>query len=238
MIVDLFIWSYEREAVDIRLKNLMGIVDVSVAVQATNTFRGELREVKLMDTFGVIDVVVTIPAGLDPWASEKWIREEALRKAVELYGEDAWYMISDGDEIPRPEAIVDAVLGGQPMILPTDYRNWYADWRAVDHKLEHQPTIGKPEHYAAAGGACEARWHVQWAWSESWGWHLSSLGGNDLIKQKLSTFSHSEYDTEEVRSNLDNARAEMKDFLGRFELEHTTDIPKGVPDHLLGGRRA
>lgn len=237
MIVDLFIWSYEREAVDIRLKNLGGIVDVHVAVQATNTFRGEPREVHLMDTFGVVDRVVTIPSGLDPWASEKWIREEALRQAYALYGDDAWYMLSDGDEIPRPEAILQAIERGEPMILPTDYRNFYADWRAKDHVLEHQPTIGRWADYEAVGGACDARWYVRWAWSDIWGWHLSSLGNNDLIKEKLGSFSHSEYDTDEVKANLNNARASMQDFLGRFELEHTDDIPKGVPAHLLGGKR-
>lgn len=237
MVIDVFIWSYEREAVEIRLANLMGIVDCHVAVQATNTFRGEPRTVDLMRTFGVVDVVVTIPAGLDAWQSEKWLRDQALIEARLLYGEDDIYMVSDGDEIPHPDAIVNAVLSQTPMRLLTDYRNFYADWRALDHVLDAQPTIGTIGDYNAAGGACLARWEGKWAFSDIRGWHLSSLGSNDQIKQKLATFAHTEYDKAEYSENIENARSEMRDFLNRFDLEYTDDIPKGVPAHLLGGRR-
>lgn len=237
MIVDVFIWSYERDAVDIRLINLKGVVDCHVAVQATNTFRGEQRIVGLLDKEGVTDVVVTIPEGLTTWDAEKWLRDQSLTEARAIYGDDAIYMVCDGDEIPHPDAIRNAVNSGLPQRLITDYRNFYADWRANDHELAHQPIIGKAWDFDERDGACNARWYVTWPTNPIRGWHLSSLGTNDQIKQKMSTFAHSEYDTDKYRANLDIARAEMRDFLNRFELEHTNDIPKGVPEHLLGGER-
>lgn len=237
MIVDVFIWSYERDAVLLRIENLKDVVDSHIAVQATNTFRGKQRKVNLLNLPNVTDVVVTIPSGLDPWESEKWLRDRALIEASQRTPIDTWYVMSDGDEIPHPEAILEAVDIDIPMSLNTDYRSFYADWRAVDHVLAHQPTIAKLPDYRAMGGANDARWYNDWDTSAHRGWHLSSLGDNAAIKEKLSTFAHTEYDKPVYKAALDAARGGMRDFLDRFDLEHTTDIPKSVPAHLLGGNR-
>lgn len=236
MVIDAFMWSYERDAVKIRLATLADVITAHVAVQATNTFRGEKRKVRKLNLPNVIDVIVTIPDGLDTWESEKWLRNTVLAEAVKLFGDDALYMVCDGDEIPRPESIIAASFAQKPMTLLTDYRNFYADWRGTDEPLAHQPTIGRLTDYQEVGGAGDARWHAFWDRSEEWGWHLSSLGGDAVIKQKLETFAHTEYDNDEAKSALVEARANHKDFLNRFDLEYTTDIPKGVPKRLLGGK--
>ena len=236
MVIDAFMWSYERDAVKIRVATLANVVGVHVAVQATNTFRGEKRRVSKLNLPNVIDVVVTIPSGLDVWESEKWLRNSVLAEAVKLFGDHELYMVCDGDEIPRPESIIEASFAGIPMTLRTDYRNFYADWRGTGEELQHQPTIGKLQDYLDVGGAGDARWGAQWERSIDTGWHLSSLGGDAIIKKKLETFAHTEYDTEEIKTQLSAARTSHKDFLNRFELEWTDDIPLGVPKRLLGGK--
>jgi len=233
VIIDAFMWSYEYDAVKIRLATLGNTVDKHVAVQATNTFRGKPREVRKLDLPNVIDVIVTIPEGLDPWESEMWLRDSVLIEANKLYP-DAIYIVSDGDEIPHPAAILAA--GGKPTTLLTDYRNFYADWRGVlKWQPDHQPVIGRIEDYEDVGGASNARWYAQWPKSNAIGWHLSSLGGDEMIREKLETFAHSEFDDEAIKSIVPEARNNRKDFLNRFDLEYTEDIPKGVPPHLLGG---
>lgn len=229
MIIDAFLWSYELDAVNIRLKALKGYVHAHMALQATNTFRGEPRECKPLGLPNVTDVFVTIPKGLDPWQSEKWLRDEVLKQAVKVYGKDNIFIVSDGDEIPSPEAIKEYT--GTPIKLMTDYRNFYANWRAKEHVLEHQPTIGTLQDYTKAGGANSARWYGNWKQSINRGWHLSSLG--DTSREKLKTFSHTEYDTKEYKSKLGKNKQEMKDFLGRFELERTEDIPPFTPKRLI-----
>ncbi len=236
MIIDVFIWSYELEAVNLRLNVLRHCVDAHVAVQATNTFRGTPREVYMLasDFKNVHESVVTIPDGLNAWESEKWLRDEALNQAVKLFGEDATYIVSDGDEIPNPYSIAQFAGNKKPMKLMTDYRNFYADWRAADHVLEHQPTIARYRDYVRAGGACDARWSANWRKSNDWGWHLSSLG--DTSEMKLKTFAHEEYDTPETIKMVKRAKNHHRDFLNRFDLEYTTTIPPHTPDRLLGGR--
>lgn len=229
MVIDAFMWSYEREAVEIRVKNLSGIVDAHLAVQADNTFRGDKRKTQPLNIPGVQEVIVHIPDNLPTWKKEAWLRDEVLRQAVLKFGKDHVYIISDGDEIPNPWAILEARL---PQRLMTDYRSFYANWRAIDHVLENQPTIGKLRHYRL--GAQHAR-TANWKQSKLWGWHLSSLGNTS--KEKLSTYSHDEYDNEQYKSDeaLNMARESKRDFLNRFDLEYTADIPIGVPKHLIRG---
>ena len=236
MIVDAFMWSYERDAVELRLETLRSVVDIHVAVQATNDFRGNPREVQSLDTdfTNVHDIVVTIPDGLSPWESEKWLRDRVLIEAAKLSPIDSWYIISDGDEIPNPDAITYAVDNDEPMKLMTDYRNFYADWRAVDHVLQHQPTIAKLPQYREVGGANDARWYCPWESSTIIGWHLSSLG--DTSTQKLKTFAHTEYDKPKYHRKVNVAKDKHRDFLNRFDLEYTEDVPPHTPAHLLGGQ--
>lgn len=229
MIIDCFMWSYERDAVNIRLKALKGHVGAHMALQATNTFRGSEREVTPLGLPNVTDVFVTIPDNLDPWRSEKWLRDQLLIQATKVYGKDHVYLISDGDEIVHPEAIKE--YQGKPLRLVTDYRNFYANWRAKDHVLEHQATIGNLNDYTKSGGANSARWHATWPLSKNKGWHLSSLG--DTSREKLKTFAHTEYDKPEFAGKIGKNKAAMKDFLGRFELERTDDIPPFTPRKFL-----
>lgn len=234
MIVDAFMWSYERDAVSLRLEALKDVVDIHIAVQATNTFRGHSREVGLIDHPKLTNVIVTIPDGLNPWESEKWLRDQVLIEAAKIAPIDSWYIVSDGDEIPHPDAITYAIENEQPMKLMTDYRNFYADWRAKDHILIHQPTIGKLPDYRQFGGSGDARWHCNWESSELFGWHLSSLG--DTSAEKLTTFAHTEYDEPKYRRNVNVAKDKRRDFLDRFDLEYTEDVPPNTPAHLLGGK--
>lgn len=233
-IVSAFMWSYEREAATLHVETLRDDVDAFVAVQANTTFQGKKRDCEPLAIPGVVDVVISLPPNRDAWECEKWLRNKVLIEAHKIHGDDAIYIISDGDEIPHPEAIRRAVEAGKPMRLMTDYRNFYADWRAIDHVLEHQPTIGTYKQYEAVGGAGDARWHANWDRSTISGWHLSSLG--DTSEIKLKTFAHTEYNKPEYIQGIDKAKSNGRDFLNRFDLEHTNDVPPGVPKHLLGGK--
>lgn len=229
MIISAFMHSYERDAANIHVKALTGVVDGFLALQATNTFRGEPRECEPLNLPGVTDIIVTIPEGLDPWASEKWMRDQLLIQGIKVFGKEHTFIICDGDEIPHPQAIKE--YSGTPMKLITDYRNFYANWRAKDHVLEHQPTIGTLSDYTKAGGANSARWFGNWKKSKNRGWHLSSLGNTS--EEKLKTFAHTEYDKPQYTNNLEKNKVEMKDFLGRFELEITDDIPPFTPERFV-----
>lgn len=251
IIVDTFCWSYEEDAVRVRLAELAETVDYFVAVQGTTDFRGNDRDVQpaaLLDNLPpgvrerIVDVTVDLPTGpsVDTWARERALRNAQLTEAVELFGTSGttMYLVSDGDEIPRPETIARCVDKKRASVLGTDYREWFMDYRQPwsdeekrrtkrDEQLLHQPVIGTWRDFSMLGGAAEARRLRRWRTASGTGWHLSTLGDGELARRKLMTYSHTEMDTGKWRraDALDRRRAGRIDMFERFPLAWTDDVP-------------
>jgi hypothetical protein len=247
--VDCFMHSYEADAVQVRLAELAGVVDLHVAIQATTTLRYEPRETPWIEHPGVVNLVVDLPPDLGPFQAEEFLRDASFTLAAEWVAghrpsEPAWFIVADGDEIPHPAAVRAATAARHPRTLLTDYREWYMDWRAPDSwQLERQPIIGTAAQIRAQGGASRARRHCrEWRTEAAVGWHLSTLGDGALASRKLSTFSHPEYDTPEWNevTQLDRFRTAGRDLLDRFDLIPTRDLPACAAafPHLLAPTEA
>lgn len=231
-------WSYETAAVAIRFVELSDTVDSHVAVQGTVTFRGATRTPSTppVSTRPLIEHVTT-PTGDDPWSREKTQRD-AIAEFTAQASPDALIIVSDGDEIPHPDAIRRAVAEYDsvgPRTLPVDYREWFANWRAPDawqypHAHCHMPTVGTAADYATVGGACEARWGMYWPHCEPRGWHLSNLGDARYVHDKFGQFAHSEVDNPHDRNTnrLQTFRDRRRDCIDRFDLETTADLPATI----------
>jgi hypothetical protein len=229
-VIDCVIYSYEYDALAVRMEALRGVVDVHVVVQGDRTFRGMHREVSLVPD-SVVSHVVEMPVGLDPWAMERYLRDQSGALGSLIAGPGDFLIIADCDEIPHPDAVVEAQKRSHPMVCETDYREWFLDWRAPSHHLYHQPVMARPRDLVKVGGAHKARWDRPWPAARATGWHVSNLG--DVVHEKLANFSHTEYDTPEYRDveQLERRRRAGVDFLGRFDLEKTDDLPPG--SHLF-----
>jgi beta-1,4-mannosyl-glycoprotein beta-1,4-N-acetylglucosaminyltransferase len=67
------------------------------------------------------------------------------------------------------------------------------------------------------------------------GWHFTNQGGVDRIRLKLESYGHQEYNTEEVKSLLEQRIRNRADFLGRpwaFTVDST-----GLPEVVLAQRQ-
>lgn len=244
MIIDCFMHSYERDAVAVRLAELCDVVDLHVAIQATTTLRYEPRATPWIERPRVLDIVVDLPPRLTPFQGEEFLRDSSFALAAQWVathhpGEEALFVIADGDEIPHPDAVRAAAAAGGARTLLTDYREWFIDWRAPDAwQLERQPVIGTADQLSIQGGAARARRQCrEWPVETAVGWHLSTLGDGALASRKLSTFSHPEYDTPQWNqvTQLDRFRAAGRDLLDRFDLVPTSDLPSCAREfpHLL-----
>lgn len=237
-VIDCVIFSYEVDALTVRLVELAAVVDLHVIVQGDRTFRGVPREVIPVDGPQIRNHVVAMPPGCDPWTYEHMLRDASLTIAAEHAGRLDRFLVADGDEIPHPHAVRQAVRAPHPMILGTDYREWFMDWRAPDRwQLNHQPVFGTLPQLARAS---TARTHCAWPVASRTGWHLSTLGDAALAARKLSTFAHDEFDTPQWNDHdqLTRYRGDQTDILGRFRLESTTDLPTCAAQfpHLLAPR--
>ncbi len=118
MIYDCFTFFNELDLLEIRLNELDHVVHRFVLVEATLTHQGKTKELhyeKNKERFTqfhhkIVHVVVdTYPsdAGSDAWVYEKHQRNSIIEGLKECSGEDL-IMVSDVDEIPRPEKVLEA----------------------------------------------------------------------------------------------------------------------------------
>lgn len=261
-VIDCFMACYEVEALAVRFAELADVVDAHHAVQGSTTFRGDPREPLPMPDF-VTSTIVDMPVGdpdfIDPvfdgatganWQRDKYLRDASLTEAIKHYpDQDTLFLVCDGDEIPHPEAVAQAVAeypSKGPRTLRMDYREWYANWRAPDawqspHAHRNQPVIGTFADFLIAHGAHVARCvgaGTNWPYCDARGWHLSNLGDSAFVHRKFGQFAHSEVDNDHDR-NLDRLTAmrdARKDAIDRFDLEVTDDLPTTIArfPHLVG----
>jgi hypothetical protein len=235
VIIDCIMYSYEPDALAVRLATLQDVVDAHVIVEGNLTFRGAHRVPVRPEGEKIQSFVVDLPEGpeIDPWTRETLQRNASVQLAVDTFGENNFFIIADADEIPHPEAVQAAAKRGRGKLL-TDYREWYANWRAPDEwQLYHQPMLVR--------GSALRKGHTAQTIRESSGatpsvgprgWHLSTLGSAVLAQEKLAAYSHSEYDTpewNEQKALLSRIEARM-DMFDRFSLEETHDLPPCIQD--------
>lgn len=69
---------------------------------------------------------------------------------------------------------------------------------------------------------------TEYDYIDNGGWHFTFMGGKDQIKKKIEAYGHQEYNTEQVKSNIENRLEENRDVLGRNHFNFwvdETDLP-------------
>lgn len=239
MIIDTFLYSgYDHAAVEVRMEVLKDVVDLHVAVQGNLTFQGQPRERSLVPE-GCKSVTVSLSPAADPWGREAELRDACAHIGFSMSDAkpDNLILVSDADEIPHPDAIRQAQGYDGIMFLQTDARQWFMNWRYPnDWQLRQQPVAGRWADFESAGGANAARFNYQgWPSAGPRGWHFSGLGDERLAQAKLGSFSHTEYAHRALDPLfLRSMRDARRDYLDRFALERTTDLPPGEWGAFLG----
>lgn len=231
MIYDCFTFFNELDLLEIRLNTLAPVVDRFVIAEATRTHSGKPKELlfeKNRERYAafadkIIYIVVDdlLPEGEIardpfnlPWVNENRQRN-ALIRGLSAAKDDDIIMVSDLDEIPRPEKIADAVaLAKRGEVVRfvlsvfsyyVNFKNYQCPWWHLGTQMLSLRTFrGDPRfdefHYDRFTVASECRGHVihkvrfvkSSRWIRNGGWHMGYLGGIEAVKTKLRSFSHSE----------------------------------------------
>ena len=113
MIYDCFTFFNELDVLEIRLNVLKNVVDKFVLVEAGETHTGKKKPYHFKENKGrfaeFLDRIIYVgiesfPKGHDAWWNENYQRNEIMR-GLEGVRDDDVILISDLDEIPRPEVI-------------------------------------------------------------------------------------------------------------------------------------
>lgn len=232
MVIDAFLYNGEEDLLEIRLNVLDKHADKFVLVEARETFSGLPKPAYFeenKDRFSawkhkIVHHVVEgysdeewaeakaspNTGGLDHWCRE-YVQRENIKKGLIKAGatdEDVVFF-GDVDEIWNPDALELSIH--EPLKLKLDvYSYWLNNrsseqfWGTVvaqykylrDESLNHLKTTAIKTPHAL-------------------GSHFTSMGGIEAIKKKIESYGHQEFNTEEIKGNLEARIASGQDFIGR-----------------------
>lgn len=212
-VYDAFPFFNELDLLELRLRELAGVVDRFVLVEATRTYRGAGKALHFgaqRERFAafhdrIIHVVVDdLPVSDDPWVVENFQRNAILRGLVSAEPTDL-IIISDVDEIPNPAVVAavlaesgDADLAGKVIGLRMRMFYYSLNWEYETYWDSSRIVTLDTLRALGATQVREGRPHRV---IEGAGWHFSYLARGaerrERLQLKARSFAHAEYDTPE-----------------------------------------
>lgn len=247
MVYDCFTFFNELELLELRLHELKDVVDRWVLVENVITFQhrpkplyfeeNKHRFAEFLDR--ITHVVVEDSPRTDFWATEYHQRDQIARGLVDCRPDDI-VIVSDVDEIPRPEAVRRFAGAKESRIRPLAMNLYY--YFVNCYVGSHWCWAKVMTHAAlrACKGPNDARlksWHPEDIIQDA-GWHFGYLGGVDRVIEKLKSFSHSEFSTPEYTDPEVVARsiAEGRNIIYDRGLFRFVNLDDTFPRHLLANR--
>lgn len=252
-IVDCFVFYNELRLLSYRLSVLAPYVDYFVIVEAGYTHAGRPKQLYYAENAAsfqsfhpkIVHVVLQdLPhkhPDIDFARREQWINENFQRNGIRegigrlgLDGEDV-VLISDLDEIPDP-VLLQKIRGGhirivEPHRLEQDF--YYYDFRCYKGKWYY--SVITPYEQCRETSPQEHRNNAMinaYPTIERAGWHLSFFGDPDFIRNKIRSYTHQEYNTDEFtdEKKIQERLEHKKDIFDRDEV--ITIIPEKENTYL------
>ncbi len=236
MIYDCFPFFNELDILEIRLNELNDVVDKFVLVEATKTHSGKDKPLFFEENksrfSNFLDKIIHIVVDDDielksTWTLENYQRNCILRGLTNCKDDDI-ILISDCDEIPNPQEIIENKdipglkifkqkiyfyylnlrnstdwLGGTRMLFYKDFKNGFDSVDNYSKSIIKELNIGTT--------ATKIRGIFDGKIIKNGGWHFTYIGGIDMIIKKISSYSH----CDEVRKeDFDKTRLQKQIRIG------------------------
>lgn len=263
MVIDAINYAGEKDILEIRLNILSPHVDEFVIVEYDTTFSGlpkpfyfleqEERFASFKDKIKyfpisqadldadeelnrLADESPSVPDGMHWWHRE-FRQKEYIKRCLEHLNDEDTVYVSDCDEIWKPKEIGDGIYKLQQIVYAYWLNNRSSEqWAGTfvskyknikDGILNYMRMIPPPEYVERLG-------LKEREFLPDGGWHFTSMGGIEAVKKKLESYGHQEFNTEEIKNNLEQAISTGKDFIGR-DFRYTID-EESLPEFLRGNR--
>ena len=273
MIYDCFTFFNELDLLEIRLNILQDVVDKFVIVEATQNHQGKAKPLyfqenkKRFQSFQhkIIHIIADNPPPLtgapqdylgNSWAIENWQRSQ-INNALQNCCDEDVIILSDVDEIPRPEVIARNVKNPGITTLFVDNYNFFVNFKSSEppfpvvkmvtygYYRRHLPNLPFPENqkfrilpqYRQAADPNKLRALPGDCLVHHGGWHFSYLGGIEQILQKRCSIVEQQYNDDETTSAewVVQRIRQGRDIYRRGYLFYPTNC--GLPRYLLRERR-
>lgn len=238
-IIDVITFNGEFELLDLRLNILSPYVDKFIIVEFDKTFSGKDKPFygKDMNEFlkpwkGKVDwhyntektyskykeLAESSPntKGAEHWKTE-FMMKESIKDCLTGINDDDIIMIGDCDEIWNPTMVLP--YGGSEKLLLRVY-TYYLNNLSSEKFYGTLCTTGEAIKQYCLNHLRNSL--TRWDAIEK-GWHFTSMGGSDRVKEKLTdSYTKDSYATKEVLDNLEDNIKNGRDFLGR-DFHYATD---------------
>lgn len=204
-VYDCFTYFNEVDILRMRFEELKDRVGYFVVVEADQTFTGKPKPFYFdhlpswIDEWKprVIRHKISFPSqDMTPWEREIYQRNQIVQ-AIPKPNWDDVIIISDADEIPRPDFIHKYE---SPMQLDVAQYFWNLNWRVPDHCNQGGRPVVTTFQDLTVTSAQELRSSNDIQRIPYGGWHFSFLGDGNQARNKIESFAHTEMDTEEFKS--------------------------------------
>ena len=232
-VIDCIVYNRESELFDLRYNILKDYVDEFIVVEFDKTFSGKAKQFYFDELIGKYEKVKFYQKtdwgimGYEKYrelaefspntvGAEHWKREFAMKESIKdcltHLKDDDIVFVSDCDEIWNPESFIGNYLGGELVKLKLKV---YSYW--LNNRSDEQfwgTIVGK---YKLIKYKCLNHLRTNTKKTEiDYGWHFTSMGGYEKVRQKLEdSYTKETYASDVILDNLEGNIAENKDFLGR-----------------------
>ena len=243
-IIDTFVFFDELELLEFRLKELDAVADIFVLVESDLSFSGREKPLFFAENkhrFSAYGsrIVHIVHEASQADSCNAWDRETMQRNAI-LQGleqagatADDYVLISDCDEVPRPDLLLQIRRHGFNIFVEPDNDKYLFNlgpFRAEDYDFKNE-VFGLLQEFYYYNLECRHAEDIWWKsriltyrkllelgqpdlirrldlkqqYYGNAGWHFSYFGGVQRIANKIRSFSHQEYNIPEI---LDHDRIE------------------------------
>lgn len=214
----------ELDLLEVKFRELQGIVDLHIVVESELTYTGNKKPLHFKENeerfkeFQIHYVSAILPkASNSPWDRER-SQHEIIRKAVERINPDIVLWL-DADEIPRAESIarfesMDIDAASLEMEQLTFFFNRKCNWMNWPFpKISRHPRAPHRNEELTK--------------IENAGWHCQNFGGQERLLSKLESFSHA-YDESTLGFK---EKVISGEFPGIEDTEEYDDLPQFVKEN-------
>lgn len=269
---DCFVFFNELDILDIRLNTLSPLVDTFVLVESTRTFTGQPKPLvygENKERFAAFHdrIVHVVVDDMPEEAETTFVREAHQRSAIGRGLGDARphdiVMVSDVDEIPKPDALREALktAAGKITYFEADYYHFKLNWRLIGRQDLMTSRMIEYKHFRdgwllrttkGRRSASLPSWLEHLAWIpyaalrhrallgrrivRKGCWHFSFMNEPDAIRDKLSAYKAP--DRLKLKDLRDDAVEErLAQRRSMFDTEIAVEPLDEMPDYVRKNRK-
>jgi len=243
-VIDCFTFHNELELLEIRLNELVSVVDLFVLGESRYTFSGNEKPLyfkenaELFAKFPIAYVEIPFQPG-GPWDREYFARDYMCAVGIPAGSPNDVILLSDVDEIPSAAGVRRAcsILLNQQVeqVSWNQYLSYYYVNLRAGGPGWHGAVASKRSDFR--GGQATRAMRGQGALIDD-GWHFSYLGGSQRIRQKIESFCDVEFNDEKYKNiqHLDECLENGEDLFFRGDTYRYQVLDGSFPSYLLSNR--